>query len=118
TRGEAAGVGAERHRGKRFPCAWVNSAHGERPHLVAFNTSYARDIISCLAVEPGVVDVGAEYSSVVLELVYFGIEGTLHVGDGAVGANGEAEGVGGNNGQPVFLKFPTNDVPLAFSRRV
>ena len=79
---------------------------------MAFDSRYARDETSCLAAQPGVADVGAEYASVTLKLVDFGIEGTLHLGDGTVGANGESEDVGGKNGQPVFLKLAANDLLL------
>ena len=78
--------------------ARVKSACVLRPHLVALQTSHSGDIVPRLAVKPGVSDIGAEDFSVVLELVNFRVEGALDIREGAVGADGEADGVGGQNG--------------------
>ena len=85
---------------------------------MAFQPGYGRDIAPRLTAKLGVLDVGAEGPSVVLELVNLSMEGALDVSDGAVGADGEAGGVGGQNGESVVLEFLAHDLLLRLSRCV
>src|SRR5580658_293142 len=101
-----------------FPGARVKSARVERPHLVAFQAGYRGNVVPRLTAELGILDVGAEDPTVVLKLVKFGVEGALDVADGTVGANREANGVRGKNGESVALEFANDRLPLLFRGRV
>src|SRR5208282_2633636 len=93
------GEPAKRQWSVGFSSAHVNSTRIERTHLMAFQTGYGGDIVPRLTAEPRVLDVGAVDPAVVSELVEFGVESALDVGDGATGADGEADGIRGKNGK-------------------
>jgi hypothetical protein len=96
----------------------IYGTHGLRHDPVAFDSGHGGDIVGSLSTEASIANVSTESFPLVLEVVNFGIERALDVGDRAVSAHDEANFVGGNNGQPVSLEFVTNRLPLGWGRSV